>query len=121
MLKPSFFTKYFLAQLTFCIDTSLHTPYLFGAPAGGAKGCNPPLNSTTQCIATPLIKETDPMLDTLIVILVVAAAFFFFVRSLYHTFTGKKSGCSGGCSQCSANTTCDIPDDKRLRHRTIRT
>lgn len=54
------------------------------------------------------------MLDTLIVILVVAATFFFFVRSLYHTFTGKKSGCSGGCSQCSANTTCDIPDDKRL-------
>ncbi|WP_300674847.1 FeoB-associated Cys-rich membrane protein [Desulfoluna sp.] len=54
------------------------------------------------------------MLDTIIVILVVAAAFFFFVRSLHQTFTGKKSGCGGGCSQCKSNTTCDIPKDKRL-------
>lgn len=54
------------------------------------------------------------MLDKIIVTLVVTAAFFFVVRSLYHTFTGKKSGCSGGCAQCKANTTCDMPDDKRL-------
>ncbi|VFQ45618.1 FeoB-associated Cys-rich membrane protein [Desulfoluna butyratoxydans] len=54
------------------------------------------------------------MLDTAIVILVVAAAFFFTARSLYHTFTGKKKGCSCDCSQCGTSNTCDIPDDKRL-------
>jgi hypothetical protein len=52
------------------------------------------------------------MLDKIIVILVVATAFFFFARSLYQTFTGKKSGCGGGCSKCNSHN--DIPDDRRL-------
>jgi len=62
----------------------------------------------------PFNREADFMLDTAIVILVVAAAFFFTARSLYHTFTGKKKGCSCDCSQCGTSNTCDIPDDKRL-------
>ncbi len=49
------------------------------------------------------------MLDRTIIILVVAAALFFFVRSLYQTFTGKKSGCGNKCAGCKPSTPCTPP------------
>jgi hypothetical protein len=47
------------------------------------------------------------MWETIILTLIIAACAFFIGRRFYRQFTGKQTGCGGGCGGCGKSATSD--------------